>query len=320
MLNAGLEFSMKNNRISGSIEWYHKKMTDLYGGSIVDLTAGLGTDYITKNVGNMKGTGIDIQLRTINIQKAFLWTSDLIVNTYSDKVVKLYETPVEGYLIAGSGLQALEGYPVFSYFAYRWAGLDKDNGNPQGYVKETVSTDYNAIVYETPTSELQYIGRLLPRIFGSLGNSFSYKGFSLSARVSYKFGYWFKRQSINYSALVNQSIGHSDYGLRWKQKGDENSTTVPSFLYPVDDTREQFYNYSAVLATRGDHIRFEYINLSYTFRPKTIKSTGIPESLRVYITVSQLGILWRANKYRLDPDYSQIPPSRNYSIGFSVNF
>src|SRR5687768_3742446 len=90
MVNAAVDFGIRGGRITGSIEYYKKFITDMYGPSAIDMTTGLGVNTIIKNIGEMKGQGFDVQLNTINTMGKFGWTSSLIFNTYIDKVTKYY--------------------------------------------------------------------------------------------------------------------------------------------------------------------------------------------------------------------------------------
>lgn len=319
MLNLALEFEALNKRVRGSIEYFEKNISDLYGPYINDPTTGIGTS-ITRNIGKMKGQGWDIALTTINIDQQVKWRSDIILNTYTDKIIKLQEVPAKASSLVGSGLMRWEGYSPFSYFAYRWAGLDPATGDPLGYLDGAVSNDWRAITGSgSKSSDIKYIGRLLPTWYGSLGNTVTWKGVSLTARIIYKFGYYFPRQSVNYASLVNSLNGHSDYTRRWQKPGDEHHTSIPSFTYPLNSSRDNFYQDAEVLATKGDHIRLQYINLSYHLKNPFGKNSP-SQHCRFYIMANNIAILWRANKQGIDPDYEQLPPPINFSFGLNIGF
>jgi len=319
MFNAGLDFATKNHRISGSLEFYQKNITDLYGPSIIDLTTGLGTPTITKNVGEMKGHGVDIELNTINIDRVVRWTSNFILNNYRDKVTQ-YNKPSNfkpGQLIS---TQFIDGYPSFSLFVYKWAGLDPTSGDPQGYINKQVSKDWASIIRGEGTLEdIKYVGSRLPTVFGSVGNTITWKNVSFSARITYKFGYYFLRESINYTSLVNNLSGHSDFALRWQKSGDESHTNIPAFSYPLNSDRDIFYSNSEVLVTKGDHIRFQYLNISYAVNKTNFKNLPF-ENIQLYAAINNLGIIWRANNYNIDPDYGSLPPAKSIALGLKVDF
>lgn len=325
MLNIGVDFAFKGNVINGSIEYYHKESDNLYGPYQLDRTVGLGKTSITKNIAAMAGSGWDIKLHTRNIDREVKWTTEWNINFYSDRIKKFYleNQPASYYVNRGYGYTGALGYPVYSVFTYEWAGLDPDTGDPIGYLNGEKSEDYRMIQSkETSLDELVYSGSATPTVFGTIGNSISWKGLSLSMRMSYEFGFYFVRSSINYNNLVYALKGHSDYLLRWQKSGDEKLTNVPSFIYPFNSSRDVFYQGSEVLVEKGDNIRLQYINLSYNFPLGRHKNGTAYRNCRVYFVMNNLGIIWRANDKGIDPDYKDvvIPPSTSFSFGVNVNF
>lgn len=294
----------------------------MYGGVQVDVTVGLQRTLVVKNVGRMEGHGFDIELNTVNTKGPLQWTSHIILNTYADKITKYQQPPPVGTSISsvvGGGNLGIEGYSTFSYFAYRWAGLDPLTGDPQGYINGSLSKNYASLTTTgTQFSDLVYIGRLLPLCYGSVGNTLHWKNITLTARLSYKFGYYFKRPSVRYSSLVSNNSGHADFSKRWKQPGDETFTNVPSFVYPALAARDNFYASSEILAERADHMRLQYINAGYTLSGKRLKKLPV-ENMKLSFIIANWGIIWKANKQGLDPDYPAWPPPRAFTIGFTAN-
>lgn len=316
MWNIGLDFRAWGNRLSGTLEYYTKKGTDLYGAALIDYTAGLGTASIIKNAAAMKGSGLDLELNSVNLKGPLGWTTQWILNLSKDEVTTYYLASKQGSQFAGGGFTAVVGNPVFSLYTYRWAGLDPATGDPQGYLNGQVSKNYSSLTgAATQVSDLAFNGSLLPTVYGSLGNTFSFKDLSLSFRITYKFGYSFLRPSINYSNLFNTSSGNADYALRWQQPGDELHTDVPSMVYPAIGSRDAFYNSSETLVEKGDHIRLQYITLNYQLPSRLTKN--LFRTASVYMNMNNVGILWRANKKGLDPDLSNgaLPPARSFSLG-----
>ncbi|MCH5685210.1 hypothetical protein LWM68_13720 [Niabella sp. W65] len=165
--------------------------------------------------------------------------------------------------------------------------------------------------------DLKYYGSAIPTKFGSLINSVSYRNFNLQVGISFKFGYWFRRNSVNYTDLFSDWRGHSDYGLRWQKPGDEAYTIVPVNPYSTDYNRDAFYTGSSALVEKGDHIRLQYINLAYDFEmPKTRR---VIKGIQIYFNANNLGLLWKANKAGIDPDFNiganNLVTARNYAIG-----
>lgn len=321
MLNIGLDFASTKNILSGSLEYYHKKGTNLYGPSFYDYTTYGLSNQITKNVADMEGNGMDIKVQSQNIDRGFKWATGLIVDMNTDKITDYFSSP--GSIFAatyGTSISPMKGKPVYSLLSYKWGGLD-NQGNPRGYLNGQLSTDYSAIINKaTSPDSLEYDGQALPKYFGSLSNTFSWKRFVLTVSIGYELGYYFRKPSINYYALFNSGIGYGDFDKRWQQPGDETKTNIPSMIYPDNSTRDNFYLLSEATIDKGDNIRLQFINLSYDFSNwKGMRKTPF-SMLKIYLNASNLGILWKANKDDIDPDYpATVHPPRNFTIGIRTS-
>lgn len=330
MFNVGLDFSSKNNIISGSIEYYHKKGTDLIGdNNLAPSTGFINLNFYTNtakgNFADMKGDGVDVQLTTKNIDNNFKWTTQLLFSYATDKVTHYGgKNPVAQLVYYGYGANGFvipnEGKPVYGIYSFKWGGLDAATGDPLGYVTDTLSKDYALLSNPTALSDIIYNGTARPLFFGGLMNNFSWKRFTLFANISFKFHYYFKRTSVNYYNLFNYYNGNKDYELRWQKPGDEEITQVPSLVYPANYSRDNFYNNSSVLIEKGDHIRLQDISLAYNFDKTLLRKLHVNQ-LQLYGYLNNVGILWRANKHGIDPDYPfGFPAPRTYSLGFRANF
>lgn len=322
--NAGADFRFKNERISGSLEYYRKKGIDLIGDQPIDPTVGLVKGTIRRNIADMLTQGIDLQLSAKVLNKEFNWQTDIIFN-YNRNILTGYEnagTSASAYLNAGLSVLPVVGRPLYSIYTYRWAGLNPLNGDPQGIVDGKVTSNYSAITTKTTLNDLVFHGSALPVVFGSFGNTFSYKGISLFINFTAKMGHYFQRRSISYGNLYNKWNGHPDYSMRWQKPGDEKFTSVPSMVYPAVARRDDFYASSAVLVEKADHIRLQDVNLSYRFDNTAWKRLPM-NNLELFANLRNAGIVWRANKQNLDPDYfssNLLPSSHSLSFGARINF
>lgn len=319
MLNLGTDFRLWGGRLSGSAEYYRKTMDDLYANVEIDRTTGIASGFLTRNVGQAIGHGWDIELKTAYHLGTFRLAHDAIFNTYQDKITKLNAVPELGRQTMSGGFVAVKGYGANAIFAYRWIGLDPTNGDPIGYLNGAETKNYSAIVNQTKLQDAVYIGTQFPRTFGSFGTTLSWHNLGLSIRATYKLNYFFKRESINYSNLISKLSGHADYALRWQKPGDEVFTNVPSFVYPAVSQRDAFYNASEIMFLKGDHVRLQYVNLSYSIQKAKIKKLPFAE-VKVFSVANNLGIIWRKNSYGLDPDVALMPNPLQVAFGLNVKF
>ncbi|HLP37724.1 SusC/RagA family TonB-linked outer membrane protein [Lacibacter sp.] len=324
--NAGVDFETKNKRISGSLEYFEKHSTDLISNLPLDPTTGFFVASRYSYVGNgasMQGRGVDMEINTINTTGLLQWHTTLLFS-YANNRVTYYPFTQTPNSYFGRGVP-LEGKPLNGMYSYPWAGLNPQNGDPQFILNGVKTMNYDSVATNLRIEDLLFHGSAIPTFFGAVRNTLQWKGFSLSANVIYRLGYYFKRSSIDYKGLYGGWQGHADFARRWKQPGDEQFTQVPSMPATTvfSSNRDNHYLNSSALVEKGDHIRLQDINLSYTLLGKQAGAKWLQE-VQVYSLLSNVGILWRANKAGLDPDYNgataYYPPLRTISVGVKCIF
>ncbi len=320
-INWGLDFGLKNNRISGSVEFWLKNGNNLIGRS--PIAAQSGVDVFTGNTANTNAKGIDVQLNTKNLTgRVVNWSTAFLFNCNTDKITQYKAKAVSNNSIVNSNyITPLEGYSYYALFAFKYKGLD-NTGNPIGVLNNNSSQDYNAIISALNPNDLVYKGTITPKIFGSIRNTFSWKAVEFSMNITYKFNYYFRRNSLTSAAIYSLTPVYqaADYDQRWQKAGDELTTNVPAPLYPINSSRDIVYSGSEVLIEKADHIRLQDMRLAYTISRN--KNPGSPfSSVQFYGYASNLGILWKATKYKIDPDNPNgIPASKYFSLGVKADF
>lgn len=321
IINIGVDFGLKGNIVSGSIEYYSKDGVDLIGISPIDPTTGVST--FKGNSATIKGNGLDVMLTSRNINTGFKWTTNLILSFAKDRVTKYLLQPVSVGNSLFTSINTIEGRPLYSIYSLPYQGLDSA-GNPKIFFDGKDSKDYSAIFNSPRLENLKYHGPATPRVFGGIRNDFQWKNFNLSVNVTYKLGYYFRRQSIDYAILFNNramSFPNEDYENRWKAAGDELRTNIPSLIYPANNLRDFVYRYSDGLVEKSDHIRLQDLQFGYMLKKKQLKKLPL-ESLQLYSYLNNIGIIWRSNNKGIDPDFlgSSIPNPRSISFGIKAIF
>lgn len=317
-IDFGIDFGLKGNCLTGSIDFWRKNGIDLIGQSPIAPQTGI--TLFTGNSANTSTNGIDVQLNSINLNGKFKWLTTFLYN-YDHNIVTSYKVSngTNYNVVSANYNNPLPGYPYYSIFSFKYAGLTS-TGDPQGYLDGKISTDYSSIMNSSNRSELVFSGSATPTSFGSLINTFTYASFDLSFNITYKLGYYFRRPSLNNSVLYSTGGGNyqmADYENRWQKPGDEAHTDVPGLVYPANQARTNLYTYSNVLVQNADNIRFQDFRLGYTIRNRHI----LPfKNLNIFTYINNIGILWRANKYHIDPDYpTSIPIPRTFSFGLKAD-
>lgn len=320
ILDAGVDLEFlrgdgcAHGRFSGSVDVYQRWAVDLLSEVLLPPSSGVSSLYIS-NGAAITGQGIDLTLRSINVSYLrFRWTSTLLLGVNRDWISRysLVSGSAQAYVTGGI---MRRGDPSAALFSYRWAGLDPSSGNPQGLLAGKASEDYALLLSHGGWS---YSGVWQPVLMGSLLNNFGVGRWNLSVRLDCRTGYVFRRPSVNYYAVAyGENRGYRDYDDRWQYPGE--ATQVPSQPVVPDPSRDAFYANSSVLIARADNIRFRDAMLSYGWTSRA----GMLKSAVVYLYLNNIGLLWKANKYGLDPDaagYGQLPAPRIYAVGGRFKF
>lgn len=318
VVNLGIDLGLKNNRILGTVEYFHKKGVDLIGDSQLAPTTGLIS--FRGNVASTSGNGVDLSISSKNLDGPVKWYSDWLLSYYKDKVTS-YNVTTDVVSFLQTGYYPLEGRPLYGIYSFKSAGLSPLTGDPRGVLDGQPSQDYASIFAASTPDNIIFNGSARPTVFGSLRNTLSWHGLSVSASITYRLGYYFRQESVNYGQLMSGMVSHGDYSRRWIKPGDENSTFVPSTPVSNNNNRNNFYRFSEVLVERGDHIRWQDLNISYDFYRS--KMPQLPfEHAQLYLFAENLGIIWKAAKTDIDPDYPKAlsRPVRTIALGLKVDF
>lgn len=313
IFNLGLDFALLKHKISGNIDVFSKNSRDLV--QRVNLAPQTGYTVAMINSGATRTKGMEVTINGNWKIRTLQWFSRINITTLKDELVRYDQIPSRSQMFLFdpyNNLIFVKGYSLKGVFSYKWAGLDPKTGDPQGFLNGTISKDYTKILNNFSPDSLIYHGSAVPQWFGIWRNDFKYKNMTLSVSLNYKFKYFFRRPTteINYTDILSKTQ-NEDYNKRWQTPGDELHTSVPSIIYPSNDLRSQFYQRSEVLIERGDHIRLQDIRISYQTPSKDKKFI---KDLEVFAYLSNLGILWRANRYGLDPDVSHLTSFMNGTI------
>lgn len=320
-INIGIDYRLKDNVISGSIQLYKKTGVDLI--EDIPLASSTGFTSFKGNAAATTTTGADVTLTTRNLRGNFSWTTDALFSWVKEKVGKLSVQKTALDLASFTTGATYGGGAVRGIYSFEMAGIDPETGDPLGYVNKSISKDYTTIVTRTSPDSLTYHGSARPQFFGALRNSFSFKGFTLSANITYAFKYFFRRPTVDlsYQKLLQGGL-HSDYTKRWTKPGDELNSFVPSMSYATNDNRSILYKFSQHTIERGDHVRIQDISFGYDFGSSHFKRLPF-SNVQLYFYANNIGVLWKANKAGLDPNYTQdfmLPAVKSYSFSIRVSY
>lgn len=328
VLNLGVDFSVLNNRLNGSIEYYSKNTDDLLGNRLTDATCGWSS--LQLNYGSMYNRGVEISLNSVNIaNRDFTWASNFVFSYNKNKLTKIENSGTSAIDYFYS-MQNREGHPMNSFFTIRYAGLNSE-GYPTAYKADgTITDSYRDLTAE----DLVYSGTATPPYTAALTNKLSYKGFDLEFMFVFYGGHklrdvaagyvWNRMATLNYASVMDRDRMHF-----WQKPGDENDPDMaPRFLYRSSNSNAE-YLWSAAdkHIEKGDYIKLRNVIIGYTFPKKWIRKAFL-QNLRIDLQIQNLWY-WAANKRNLDPEVwsgTSLSPSRGshipatYTIGLQANF
>jgi hypothetical protein len=321
--NFGLDYSFKNDRIYGSIDYYIRRIDGLLYDYQVPSPPNIYTST-RANVGVMENKGLEVMVSVVPVKTPdFSWTAQVLYSTNSNKLVSLsndlYQLATNYFTTGNTGI------PIQTHTHI--VEIGKEIGNFHGYKVVDVTDDGNWI-YETRDGErVEYenftrsfddkriIGNGIPKFHAGLNNTILYKNFDLSVTMRGSFDY----QIINYQRMYYENTGDERYN-RLKSAYDKvfgkavlNKNTPLEFnSYYVED---------------GDFWKIDNITLGYNFKKTNLKFI---RSARVY--VSSLNTFTITGYKGIDPEVNwtgltpgidnrdKYPTTRTFTLGANITF
>ncbi len=333
MFNVGLDFSFLNSRLSGTIEYYYKKTSDLINSYSVS-TNRYPYNYIDANVGDISNQGIEFTINAVPVKtKDFQWQTMLNLShnkniveklsnsTYSVKYMDEANPDLAGF--STSCVQrVMEGQPLGTFYMWEWAGYNSD-GRSVFYVHDATSNERVKNPdgsYETTTApgdkDRTIVGNAQPKLNLGWNNTLNYKNWNMTLFFQGTFG----------NKIFNSM--RAQYNFVGYVAGGKNVLAEIATMQKVTDVA-----YSDAPSDRylenGSYFRLSSFQLGYNFPSKLFN--GWIRNLQLYGTVNNVftitgykgidpevdlggitpGMDWRSTRF---------PHNRSYIIGVKVNF
>jgi len=310
--NIGVDFGLFNNRISGYVEGYLTKTSDL----LMERTLPFFTGFskVWQNIGKTENKGLELNIQALVMDtKDFNWEATF---TFARNWGKITE------LLGGGDLRNNSwfiGEPLSVYYNYEKIGIWQLG-------EEEAAKVYNAVPGDIKIKDQNgdgaigeldkiIIGQKDPKIISSLYNTFKWKGFDAAINLNMAFGHTI--QPNTYAGLLTRD------GLRWMPANfDYWTPDNPSNEFTRADKLSGYDSYMGTGGyMKGDYIKIENITIGYDFSKLIPKEWGISK-VRLYGQVRNLGYLYRACKNDVTPeapnfDYN-IPTT--YTMGINLDF
>lgn len=333
--NAGVEFALFNNRLSGSVEGFFRNTSDML--FYFPLPPSMGWSGYYANIGDMSNRGFEIDLHGTLVQTSdFTWDINANFTWYKNRITRLPEerrtSVAEGY----EGYQNDdyfygEGLSLYTIYMPKYAGVEKDTGLPMWYYDKTETLpDGSTVTTQETTTQYsratQYLcGTALAPMYGGFGTSFQYKWFDLSVDFNYQIGgqtYDSAYASLMGSPSADGGIGnniHADILKAWTPENPNSD--IPRFQYG-----DQYNSRSSDrFLTNASYLSLSNITFGFTLPEKTAKKLFL-QSCRLYLNCDNVW-LW-SKRQGLDPRMSysgasgnsSYSPIRTISGGLNITF
>ncbi len=326
-LNLGVDLGFLNNRINVTFDWYTRNNYDLIGPKRTTGVGGTITNYA--NVASMKSHGEELSISTKNIvTEKFQWNTDFIFSHTKSRVTDLDTRTEIMDLITGTGF-TMVGYPYRALFSIDFQGLNED-GLPTFINQDGQLTVSDHNFQSEVVDYLKYEGPTDPTITGSLGNTFSYKGWHLNIFASYSFGNKIRLDPVFSYQYSDLDAMPKEFKNRWALPGDEAYTDIPAIAdkrQVQNDTYLRYaynaYNRSTARIAKGDFIRMKEMSLSYDFPRTWITKVGL-NSLNAKIQATNLFLIYADDKLNgQDPEFFNaggvaVPMARQFTFTLRV--
>ena len=338
-LNIGVALGFVDNRINVEFDWYRRNNFDLIG-YVQTMGVGGSTTKLA-NDATMESTGCEFTISTVNVKtKDFKWTTDWIFGWAENTITKLDSRSQVYQLVNGYG--RMEGRPVGALYSIPFAGLTEE-GLPTFFIDaehtQVVGPGNYADIYFQEYENVDYLkyeGSIDPKITGSFGNTFTWKGLKLNVFFTYSFGNVLRLDDLcpvyssDYSDLT---ASMKEMKNRWMVPGDENVTTIPSIptvrqMREIDALSNAYsaYNYSTERVAKGDFIRLKELSLAYDLPKKYFEGQKAVSSFGVKLSATNLWLAYADKKLNgRDPEYYNSggvssPVPRQFTLTVKLGF
>lgn len=328
--NAGVDLGFFNNRLNFTFDWYTRNNYDLIGPRTTNGTKGVITELA--NVASMKSHGEEISISSKNIvNKDFTWNTDFIFSHVKTKVTSLEDGSSSAKIInmiTGSGFTK-EGYPYRSLFSIDFKGLN-ENGIPTFINDKGVITTSDINFQSKVLDYLVYEGPTDPSITGSLGNTFSYKGWHLNVFATYAFGNKVRLDPSFHATYSDLDAMPKEFANRWTVAGNEAYTNIPAIADLRQNQNDIYlsyaynaYNRSNARVAKGDFIRMKEMSVSYDFPAAWTKHLML-NTLNLKLQATNLFLIYSDKKLNgQDPEFFNtggvaVPMARQFTLTLRI--
>jgi len=287
--NVGIDFGLLKNRISGAIDMYKSKTTDVLVSRAIPTSTGYSS--VWTNIGGINNKGIELSLNTVNIDKVVRWESKLVFSLNRDKISKLYGGTEDKDI----GNSWFVGEPISAIYDYKtdysiWTEKEFYEGKitvPQTYPGHIKIQDLNKDGDLDPNNDRTIIGYKTPSYRWSLSNNVSFKNFMLSVFInSIQGGNGYYMADNARAVLSCITYAGGDAGIQYVYRN--NLVATRQYWTPdngVTNAPSLYFLPRRVVGIYQDRsfVRLQDVSLSYSVGKNVLNMLGV-DALQLYVS------------------------------------
>lgn len=319
--NLGLDFSLFDNKISGSFEYYNTRTIDLLVNKSLPNT--LGYTSQTVNLGEVKNKGIEAMVNFIPLRRKDLqWNIGLMFSKNKNTLVKIDgRTNADGKPVNDLNNSWFIGQSVNSYFDYKFVGIwqqsDKNfmEAHPTLNAKagDVRVADLNNDYIINENDKILYSRD--PKFIASINSSLKYKGFDLYWDL-----YWVNGITRRNPYLFESNSGGALTGLTNGLKVDYWTPENASNTAPRPRETGMNNPYLHVIGYQdASYLRFRNLTLGYSL-PNSITTLAHMQSVRVFAALENFITFTDYQSYSPESNPGDYPEPRVIQFGLKVTF
>lgn len=318
--DVALEFNLFNDRVGGTLEYFKRGSKQLLFD--VPLPSSSGRTTQAQNIGSLYNSGVEIQLHGYVVRtQDFSWNMIINGTTLKNEITKMPKG--EETIVTGTKKYEV-GHSIYDFWMRAWYGVDPETGSELFYADPTVDDDEafvsesgDSLTTDGASAKYRYAGSAIPDFYGSIGNTFTYKNFSLNVMLMYQIGgtvYNQDYRSLMYPGTYGRAL-HKDALKRWQNPGDK--TNVPRRVVSGDNYSSERY------LIDGSQLSIRNVTLTYNVPADILSKVGITRA-RCYLNGENLYIFSKRKGLDASQSFNGITaytyaPNRIISLGVNVS-
>lgn len=307
--NIGIDFQVFDRKLRGTIEVYDKKTSDLFQSKPVSAINSVNS--LSANVGDLKNTGLDLELHYDLLKNTKDNGLNLTLNFVGNyNKTEITDLPGDDTELIGTGRV---GGILFEYYDYRYAGVNPANGNLLFYTADGDLTENPNV----DTDRVWLDKNIYPDVQGSFGFDLNYKNFFFYTQFNYAAGgYRYDYDLAGFQDPTNLGQFRSSRDLLRAWTPENPNTDIPALRF----NNTQFDGTRYLRST--DYVRLRNVQFGYDFPIESIEKTGF-SNIRLFVTGENLLTFtkWRGYDVEALSNTSRLYPTpKTYSIGIEFGF